>query len=1224
MGDSKWTPEQREAISARGCSLLVAAAAGAGKTAVLVERIIRRITDETDPVDVDKLLVVTFTKAAAAEMRERISSAITAELTAKPHSRHLSRQLTLLNRASITTIHSFCLDILKQYFHKIDLDPVFRVADETETALLRLETLEEMFEDFYAHENQDFFHLVDAFGGDRDDVFLQGTVLKLLDFARSNPWPEEWLKNLPENYNCTEGVPLEELPWGRTILDFVSIQLAGCRSRLERGLVKASSPGGPASYIENLVHDLAIVDDLIRAVSISWEEAYTVFSGIELIKLNSCRDKNVDEQLKQGVKNLRDEVKKALTNIKKDYFSRPSGELLADLKLVAPMARTLSELTLEFGSRYQKAKTEKSILDFSDLEHLCLKALLDEGSAPGRLIPSQAACELREHFIEVLVDEYQDINDVQESILQLVSRDDYSGPNLFMVGDVKQSIYRFRLAEPSLFMKKYAEYPRDKGGLSLGIDLSVNFRSRREVVDTVNYIFRQLMTGGLSEIKYDAKAELVFGADYPEEPADNGPVKNPGTTEIYLLDRLEDAMPGAEHGEIDAVQREARLIANRIRKMVSGDEEHPGPEFYINDRKMGCPRPVSYRDIVVLLRTTKSTVNTFLEEFRAAGLPAFADTGTGYFEATEVHTMMSLLKIIDNPRQDIPLAAVLRSPVAGLDAGELAEIRLCDTEGGFYDAIIRFAVMYLAGNISGETGKKVSGFLAKLDSWRTIARQGTLSELVWRLYNETDFYAYVGGLPGGSDRQANLRSLYHKARQFESAGFRGLFRFLRFYERFLDTGSDLGTARALGENEDVVRVLSIHKSKGLEFPVVFVAGLGKQFNFTDLTQRFQVHKELGLGLPVVDLDLRLVYPSIAQSAVKRKLHLELLAEEMRILYVALTRAREKLILAGSARDLKRSAEKWGENVPLKGWPLPETELVQAKSYLDWIGPAIMRHTDGAPLIIYAGEIDKSLFLIPETSLANPELLESVKEFKQVDKGGGHLDTLSRQLNWQYPFRNLAAKPAKSSVTELKRLFAGDLAGEETNILYSSRPVTRPQFLQQSTGLSAAERGTAMHTVMQHLDLGSEINVETVSSQLNRLVDREIISAEAAGSVDIRSITAFFESDLGQRMLKAENVRSEVPFTMAVPVSIVYSDLEGCEDEMLLVQGVIDCLLDEGDGVVIIDYKTDRVSAGETEEAAGNYRGQLNLYASAVEDILRKPVKEKYLYFFVPGVEIKCC
>lgn len=1268
----KWTIEQLDAVTSRGGNLLVAAAAGSGKTSVLVERIIRRITDPVAPVDVDRLLVVTFTNAAASEMRERISRALTGELKRYPGSKHLQRQVALLGRAAISTMHSFCLDLLRQYFYLIDLDPAFRVTDATEAVLIQTEALEEVFERRYAAgAGLAFTGLVDSYGGRRDDALLQELVLKAYDFARSTPDPAGWLEKLPDSFNIPKDARpgedyFDRLPWVGILKKAVSIGLAGARSELEQALRLARLPGGPQAYLANLAEDLAMLEGLARACTAgtNWSELYQGFRQAGFRKLAACRKEMVDEELVEQVKKLRDSAKKKISLLQREYFSRTPVELCSDLAIVAPLVGEMAALVKDFGETYRQAKAARGVVDFNDLEHYCLQVL----TVPGEtcLLPSQAALELRRRFEEVLVDEYQDINDVQEAILRMVSRQFEKNPNLFMVGDVKQSIYRFRLAEPGLFLGKYRSYPVQAGGPERRIVLSRNFRSRRGIVDAVNFVFRQLMTPDVGEMSYDAGAELIYGANYPEN------VSAPHEfVELHLIEsgRLSetlapapaaagDEQAGGDAGqeleeEKDALQQEAGLVADRIHELVHGTAGgKPGMQIYDRD-KGGC-RPLAYRDVVVLLRATSGAANTFVEEFRLKGIPVYAELATGYFEATEVETVLSLLHIIDNPRQDVYLAGVLRSPVVGLKAADLARIRLAGRRGDFYDAVVAAAV---AGQ--GDLSGRLVEFLEKLEHWRTAARQGALSDLIWSVYRDTGYYDFAGGLPGGSQRQANLRALYNRARQYEATTFRGLFLFLRFIERIREGGRDLGAARALSEKENVVRIMSIHKSKGLEFPVVFLAGLNRKFNFQDLNKNMLFHKDLGLGPQMVDAAARVTYPTAAKLALKHKLKMEALAEEMRILYVAMTRAREKLVLVGSTRNLAQDARKWCGPAGTEGWPLPDGYLGGVRSPLEWLAAAVARHRDGAELrklvlseepaqLEVAGDCSrwKIFFTVLSEAAAaektaEPEWLAKVKRLEPLEPGPLS-GVIKARLEWTYPASGLLGRAAKATVTEIKRRF--DLAqdGEDSSTRDFRPPVGgRPLFLQEERGLSAAEAGTALHLVMQNLDLKGALDTAAIMHSIEKMAEREILTAEQAAVIPAAKIAGFFAGPLGARLLAGREVLRELPFTLALPVTELYSnecssgmvevqvplpsvpglhhDANG--GEVVIIQGVVDCLVDEGDGWLLVDYKTDRIAPGQVDEAVKRYRGQLNLYARAVESILGRKVKEKCIYLFHTGLAI---
>jgi ATP-dependent helicase/nuclease subunit A len=733
---------------------------------------------------------------------------------------------------------------------------------------------------------------------------------------------------------------------------------------------------------------------------------------------------------------------------------------------MAPLLHVLVDLIVDFGERYQAAKAAKGLIDFADLEHYCLQILSAPGSMPGELYPSEAAQAYRKQFAEVLLDEYQDTNRVQEAIVELIST--AKPGNRFMVGDVKQSIYRFRLAEPGLFLEKYKAYRSNKESTSAGemnggrIDLARNFRSRLQVVDAVNFIFKQMMNETVGEIAYDARAELVYGAGYPPSLSDC-------SVEMLIIDRAKDGAdksdafmeeseenseefnaestenvtdPALEAEELETAQLEARTIALQIKGLLGAENQEA---FQVFDKRTGGNRPATYRDIVILLRATQAWSPIIIDELKKQGIPAYAELSTGYFSATEVETMLSLLKVIDNPYQDVPLAAVLRSPMVGLTAEDLAQIRVADKSVAFYESVLRTAGQNTQ-NENDELSMKLTVFLEQLEQWRNDARQGSLADLIWSIFRQTGYYDFAGGLPGGMQRQANLRALYDRARQYESTSLRGLFRFLRFIERMKESGGDLGTARALGEQEDVVRIMSIHKSKGLEFPVVFVAGMAKMFNQRDLNEAFLLHKELGFGPRFVDTTLRVSYPTLPSLAIKKRLKLELLAEEMRVLYVALTRAREKLYLLGTVKSLDKLLRGWGRHLSREAWYLPDFELAKAKSYLDWVGPALLRHPDAALWRERLGISDISsdvrllrdssqwkLSVITPESLQQLDVLEdaafepdqdrfmAIQQREVVTTSGKWKDALDERLSWQYDFPDAPKHFAKTTVSEMKRL-----------------------------------------------------------------------------------------------------------------------------------------------------------------------------------------------------------
>jgi len=1246
---SKWTPEQEAAITRKGRSLLVSAAAGAGKTAVLVERIIRRVLDSADPVDIDRLLVVTFTNAAAQEMKERIGLALAERGRKNPNDKNITRQFLLLGKSSISTLHSFCLEMIRQNVHclslpnGLSLDPRFRIADDIEAGLLKMEILEELFEEKYTEEDPRFFQLVECFGGERDDRILQDLVLKLYDFSCSQPDPFDWLRQAAGTFSSNLEDDSVQILFSN-LVDSIILPMEEALDKISEAKEMTMSPGGPAIYLKNLLEEENRIRDVLNLVNSQssvnnqpamarWQVVFEELGLIRFGPLKPCRDKDVDEHKKNRVQELRNEAKELIKSLQKEFLSRTPQEFLEDMREIAPLMDSLCALVTDFSESYLRAKFARNVLDFSDIEHFALDLL--RVKCGGKWTPSPLAEKMRTYYEEVLVDEYQDINSVQENILTLVSRTEGSSPNMFMVGDVKQSIYGFRLAEPGLFVAKYNSYHKDETGSDPEVTkekivLARNFRSRKFIVDGINYIFRQIMSAKLGGLSYDADAELSCGADYPFLPNDDS-LKLARSVEVHLIDRDDkEVQPPAglekddesteesantvinESEDLDAIQMEARVIGRKIREMTQG---------VVWDKEKGRYRPLQYRDIVILLRSTKGSALTYLEELSLMGIPAYAETGTGYLRAQEVQVMLALLRIIDNPRQDIPLTAVLRSPVTGLTAHELTAIRMRRPRGDFYDAV-RLA----ARKEEGALGRTLRGFLRQLRRWRTYSRRNSLVKLIWLLFRETGFYDYAGAMPAGKQRQANLRALHDRAKQYENTSMKGLFKFLRFLEKLEESGGDLGIARALGEKEDVVRIMSIHKSKGLEFPVVFLAGLGKKFNHTDLREDILVDRELGLGPVWVDYEKRLKYPTLAKIAVKNKLKERLLAEEMRVLYVALTRARESLVLVGTVKGMPGKQKKWTRVLKHAEHELPVGILKGASSFLDWLGPCLLRYREEQQ------HNDSSLFKIqfwnPQDITAEQKdgsddiaaLLEKVSRLEQVEESRERLEFVQNRMGWQYPGRVLAAIPAKLTVTEIKNRYHYLQQDHNSSQSYSRwREFTRrPNFLQEDRGLSAGEKGSAFHLVMRHLDISTILTEEEIGRQISNMVAGEIITPQQGESVSPLAIARFFRSSPGERMLKSPRVLREMPFTLTVPAGELYREVECSVSEKIIIQGTIDCLFEEKDGYILLDYKTDLVTEETVNLLKERYRIQMELYSRAVENVFKKQVREKLIYSFCLG------
>ena len=1206
-----WSKQQERAINARRKNILVAAAAGSGKTSVLVERVISHIINKD--CDINEILVVTFTNAAAGEMRERIAQAIAQRLPDKEK----ERQLILLNAASISTLHSFCQNIIRQNFHRIDLDPKFRLASPQEIDLLKLDVLEALFEEKYDEADNDaFLEFTDTYGSERGDDNIYDIILKLYEYAQSQPFPEKWLLSLPDYFT----VPANEndCTWLNIIRDTIINQLRLALDNLQ--IMRQTAVDLNADYcLKTVDKDTALIDNLLNLAQTDYAELYTAVNELKFSVMRAA--KGTDEQIKEQLKSMRDDVKKIITNLKENYFAEPLSETLADMPELKKQAETLCRITLDFSAAFARAKAEKTIVDFNDLEHFTLKILAAENSTADNLVPKDAAIELQRKYKEIMVDEYQDTNGVQEAILQLIASP--SVPNLFLVGDVKQSIYKFRLAEPELFLEKYNTYPSRTD--CERIDLSQNFRSRKEILDGVNFIFAQIMTARASELDYGEAEALRCGFSYPEN-------------DKSLRSPIELALFSKENGSVDTdsaaedlqgFEKEAAYIVNRIKELMQNN-------YLVFDKDTKDYRPLKWRDIVILLRSVQDKAKILTEKLRDSDIPVYASIETGYFQETEVRTMLSLLQIIDNPQQDIPLTAVLYSPIINLSGEELSRIRLINPEGSMYDAL---QAACDESRLKRNLKQKITDFTTKLKKWRDYARCHSVPELIWLLLNETGYYDYVGGLPEGMVRQANLRALYDRAAGYEQTSFRGLFRFLRFIKKMQSTGNDLAVARSLGESEDVVRIMSIHKSKGLEFPVVILADIGKQFNLTDTQNPVLFHKKLGLGLYLNDAARHVRYQTLSRQAIAQQIIRENKAEEMRVLYVAMTRAREKLIMTGTVRDFARFKTYCTKQTNSADRILPEHIITGAKSYLDWIGAALARHADGLPLRC---KQDGSAVLLPDDSKWQISLIDKVGDVSlqhDTDEAEAVLSTVKKlnplpptenknwvekRLNWLYPHQEGRTIPAKLSVTEIKQRFNFG-TDEYTTRYYEERSFNRPQFIQKRTAMTATEYGSLMHTVMQHLDFFGDLSDKGILNQLHEMADRELIAREHIAKIYRKNIREFLFNPLTpgtepmiERLRHAKSVQRELAFSRMLPAKkLLFAQAD--DNDTIFVQGIIDLLIEEDDGFILLDYKTDKCSENEVRE---KYAVQIKLYANAAADILQKPIKEKYLYLFHSGKSVE--
>ena len=1262
----KWTPEQESAIMSPKDSnlgaqtLLVAAAAGSGKTAVLVERIITRLKDMENPLSVQELMVVTFTKAAAAEMSARIGVALAKAMEStddKALQARLERQLNLLPSAHISTLHSFCQWVIRSYFYKLDIPPTARIGNEAEMALLKQEVLENLLKEAYEHNEYGIFDLSDFFSDDKSDAGLQDKVLSLYEFAMSQSNPDGWMRHAVEPYKAAQEQNLRDTLWGRAMWDDQQAEIDRIADRIEQMEPLLESPVGPKKWDKVYQEQLAALAQLKGAQT--WSDMVDVcrnldtFTKASFTSLGKALEKGeVDGALADEFKSLGSQNKDSLKGMKNGLFHIDESILQQQFKDQYPLIHNLVELTIAFHKAYDEAKKEQGIMDFSDLEHLCLALLVEPGTEDDPQ-PSEVALELQDTFKEIMVDEYQDTNGVQETIINLISRVD----NRFYVGDVKQAIYSFRMADSSLFMNKYNTYGLMNDAVERRIDLAKNFRSHENILTTTNFIFYQIMTQEAAELDYGEKESLIPGRIVEDAPSD----WVGGAVELHLLDTSDTNRSDETDGDSETAgdepennERELDFIIQKIKELHASKKQVQNAD--------GSFRQIQWRDFAVLRRSLAGWGTRAVAAMRQAGIPAVVNERDGYFEAQEIQLLLSLLQIIDNPEQDLPMAAVLHSGLVGLDANELGALRLTG-DGSLWSVMPLYAEQ--------AQDERLLQFIAHIERWRTLSRRHGVADLLWDIYEILDYVNYVGAMPNGLVRRANVMALYERAKGFESSGFRGLFRFLRFVESLRDSNQDMAVANVVTEADDVVRLMTIHKSKGLEFPVVFLSGVQKKFNTMDFNSPLLVDKNGGIGLKGYYPDIRVSYPSMPWLYCKSIKSDAMKAEEQRILYVALTRARDKLFLTGYInKEIKKEK---GVGAHIKHAALTQTQALGAdlikagNSYLHWLLIAFARHLDGgAPLrniIELEGETnfdlldrqcqvkveihDGSLYGdldykadVDETTINTVRVLGKVNDVELPEE-------IVQRFAFTYPNPVAAKTTAKISVSELKRRFAerDAEAVSATDVSMQQKPVISCDITEDTTGENAildtsiptisgteladsvfgrkplaiaaadevvtgAQWGTLMHEAMQWLPV-KKYTQKSMTDMLDSLQAEGKFSDEERSLLSDRSLFGFFNSDLGQRLIASKRVERELPFSMLFDGNRVYPDVEN--GERLFLQGIIDTVFVEDDQWVLVDYKTDRVKSGD--ELIRRYKIQMDLYKEALERLTNMPVKASYIYSF---------
>ncbi len=1211
MAEVKWTNEQLQAIQEKDSNILVAAAAGSGKTAVLVERIIHKIIDEQ--MDIDKILVVTFTNAAASEMRERILEAIYKKLEENPENVHLQRQIILLNKASICTIHSFCLDVIHNHFYEIDLPSNFKIADTAEIDLLKQEVLDDLFEQKYTENDKDFIELLENYTNYRGDEALQELVLKIYKFIQSSPFPIKWLQEKLELLKI-EDKDISQTIWGKLIIQAVEDDIQESIMQLETVKSKMALYPEMTKFYQKICEDLIILKDLQNYNS--WDELY-----IKLLNFNFSKwpvDKKVTNDLKEDSKEIRDKVKKHIKEKTAKLLSCSQEQAVKDLKIITPILEKLANLVTEFTKNFAEKKKEKNCIDFNDIEHFALKILLDENNNP-----TEVAKKYKEKFEEIAIDEYQDSNLVQEAILTSISK----GNNIFMVGDVKQSIYKFRQARPELFLQKYDEYKNKEEKAqedNLKIQLFRNFRSRQNILNITNLVFESIMSKELGDINYNENEYLNYGANYPEPEE----IKNyAGIAELDIIDLKEDESITAFEGEEDEEEQEkveddvleAKFVANKIQELLNSD-------YMVFDKKQGY-RKIRPKDIVILLRATSNLSPIYEKELSDLELPVFSDTSGTYLDTVEIQTILSVLKIIDNPLQDIPLVVVLRSSICNFTDNDLITIRLTDRNCNFYEALIKTRII-----CDGDLKDKIESFLEKLEKWKSISQYMPLDEFIWQIYLDTGYYQYVGLLPNGAMRQANLKTLFEKAKQYEKASFKGLFNFIQFIDKLKKQNGDLASAKLIGENEDVIRIMSIHKSKGLEFPVVFLCNSHKKFNMQDLNDNILLHQDIGFGPTIMDATRKIKYSSIAKDAIKLKMKQETLSEEQRILYVALTRAKEKLYITGRSKDFTKYVQdknKVLEMYESENIKLDAKLMKKANSYLDWI-MYVYLFNQGRTIILKGESYKLSDIITLNVSnkkdllkaLAKEEVVEQIdlkEKIEQILKNKSDEENkkseqaLEELLEWKYDYIVDTTLPTKSSVTKIKQekiKLEEILKGIESEEVEYKKSYT-PKFMQEDKKISNAEKGTLVHLCIQRLDERKDYELKDIQNMILNLVEKEIITQNEADAIDVNLIYQYTKSQLFEELRQAKEVHKEQPFYINIPAKDVVSEAENSKKN-ILVQGIIDLYyIDKNDNLVLIDFKTDYISnePNAKEKILEKYKVQLEIYKTALEQALGRKVNK---------------
>lgn len=1115
-------------------------------------------------------------------MREKILEAIYKKIEENPEDENLQKQVILLNKASISTIHSFCLDVIKNNFYEIDVSANTRIADDSEILLLQQEVIDDLFEEKYEEEDSNFIKLIKTYTKYNQDEVLKDLILRVYSYIQASPFPEEWLEEQIEKLNIEDGTNFSDTVWGKIITENANqiledsiLKLQNIRTKmtrfpeLDKFTAKIEDDIDKYTYIQNNLSD--------------WDTAVEAINTLK--NATWIKDQKITNDLKDEAKDVRESTKDEFKKVKK-LMNCSSEEAVQDIKYMYPILKMLKDLILEFSQKFYQRKREKNIMDFSDMEHLALKILVKKDEN-GNIVKSEIAKKYENKFEEIAIDEYQDSNLVQEYILTSVSR----GNNIFMVGDVKQSIYKFRQARPKLFLDKYDNYKLDPvNGEDRKIQLFKNFRSRSNILDFTNLVFEDIMSRELGNIEYNQDEYLNLGANFEE--IQNQDYK----TELEILDlseenddiwKTDEEETEEEQEKVEDVVLEARFVARKIKELIDS-------KYQIIDKKTGR-RDIQYKDIAILLRTSSGVANVYEKEISELEIPVYSDSSSQYLQSVEIETIMSLLRIINNPMQDIPLVTVMRSPIGNFTDNELIEIRMVDRNSSFYEALLKSDL------------EKAHRFLSLLKELREDEEYMTLDEWIWNIYTKTGYMNYVNLMPNGALRVSNLRMLFERAKQYEEASFKGLYNFINFIDKIKFNQEDLKAAKIIGENENVVRIMTIHKSKGLEFPVVILAGVGKQFNFRDLNGKILLDQDLGMGPQYIDSDRYIEFKTLAKKALAIKAKNEAISEEMRILYVALTRAKEKLIIVGRQKDVNKKMSEKQKLLEIYSTiddnKINPYLLQKYKTYLDWLELIYLKEGVANTKNLFTVNINKR----EKTSVKIENEVEDISK-KIIEESNKNNDEQEKEkikeiLNWQYKHQSIEGIPTKTSVSKLKE-------NKEQEVQITQEP----KFINEEakTKLTGAQKGTLIHLCLQKMKETEEYNLEKIIELIEKLKDKEIITEIEAQNIDKEKLLEYTNSQLWTELKQAKEIHKEHPFYINIKASRIYNQINKEDDEEILVQGVIDLFfIDKDDKLILVDYKTDYVQ--NENELVEEYKGQLDLYKEALEQSLNKKVDKMCIY-----------